>query len=404
MSFVPRIEITGHFADSQALYDYLHGKIGEENPSEAIATLTESLCQGADNDIEKINRIAAWVRNNIRYVAIEHGEYGFRPAAADEVLQKRFGDCKGSANLIRIMLRSAGIDGRLVWIGTCGDVTGSWSENPSISAGNHMVAAAVLPDTTIFIDGTVSFAPAGLIPSSIAGQECMIENGASPLITHVPAQAPGLNRRVLNGTATLTSNPEVLKGDYSCEFTGQERVRLENILSSLTKAKRTGAMEILLGFKRKGIQIFSAVQSESEAPDAQSSVITYTEADQAGVRSLSAGKKYILLKPLRTAEFSKVDLRERKFPISLSRPQTFESNITFEIPENLSLESLPAPVAINSDWFEGSVDFYQSEDGKAVTCKAWLNVKKTDGDAASWNKAVDELETASNTPLIFKTN
>mgnify|MGYP002508109436 CR=1 FL=1 len=65
---------------------------------------------------EMADTITAWVRQNIRYVAVEHGEYAYRPASPESVLSDKYGDCKGMAALIKDMLCHSGIDGRMVWI------------------------------------------------------------------------------------------------------------------------------------------------------------------------------------------------------------------------------------------------------------------------------------------------
>ena len=59
-----------------------------------------------------------WVQDNIRYIAFENGIMGFKPDAAQNVLNKKYGDCKGKANLLKEMLKLAGYDARLTWIGT----------------------------------------------------------------------------------------------------------------------------------------------------------------------------------------------------------------------------------------------------------------------------------------------
>ena len=401
-TFAPRMQISGYFKDTNELYHYLHDKVNDDEQSDRVAQFAKSLCGGMTSDYDKIDTISTWVRNNIRYVAIEHGEYGMKPDDAASVLDKRFGDCKGSANLIKVMLESVGIDGRLVWIGTEGDVTGSWTDKPSLSAGNHMIAAAMLPDTTVFIDGTIANAPKGLIPSSIAGQECLIQNGPTALIARVPDQPSEMNKIVLNGVLSL--GPKGLHGEYKAEFRGQDRMALENTLAGLSAPKRKSALQLIMAFDRKGVTPEDPVATTAGI-NASTTQVSYSENDQAGVRTLASGKTYLQPRPLRAASFPRLDAKDRRSPIDLGRKKNYETHLVCHIPDDYMIETLPERQVINSPWFEGFVEYVLSDDGKSVVCDAGLKCIRTDGrpdEVAQWNEAVKEIEKVSGTPIILQ--
>src|SRR5690606_20483038 len=124
--------------------------------------------------IEKIKAIYYWVQDNIRYVAFEDGLAGFIPDNCQNVYQKLYGDCKGSANLLKEMLILAGFDARLVWIGTR-DIIPLSASIPSIATSNHMIAAVEHNGDWLYLDGTTSFQPIGEYQDQIQGQETMIE-------------------------------------------------------------------------------------------------------------------------------------------------------------------------------------------------------------------------------------
>ena len=186
----PAVLVTGYFDGMPGLYRYLRGYLADEPVDDAVASTAAAATASCADDIERANAIASWVRRNIRYVAIEHGEWAFRPDAGADVLTKRYGDCKGSANLIKAMLKSQGIDGRMVWIGTKGDVPLGWDEAPALCCGNHCIAAAVVADSIIYLDGTVPDCPDGFLPWSIQGQSAIVEDGNSFISATVPRTAP----------------------------------------------------------------------------------------------------------------------------------------------------------------------------------------------------------------------
>ena len=57
----------------------------------------------------------------------------------DYVATKKYGDCKGMANLLTEMLRSVKLDARRCWIGT-NHIAYDYS-TPSLSVDNHMICA-----------------------------------------------------------------------------------------------------------------------------------------------------------------------------------------------------------------------------------------------------------------------
>lgn len=400
-TYTPRIEASGYFKDTDDLYQYFYSKLSCEEPTENVTSLAKSLCEGMSDVQDKIDTIATWVRNNIRYVAIEHGEYGMQPDAAASVLEKRFGDCKGSANLIRMMLRSVGIDGRLVWIGTEGDVTGSWTERPSLAAGNHMIAAAILPDTVIFLDGTTTNAPKGMIPPSIAGQECLIENGDRCIVGYVPQQSPDENKLVLNGE--LSFGPNGLDGKYKAEFCGVERMAIENSLAGMNAPRRKSLLQLILAFDRKGVVSPDPVASTASV-NAPVTTVTYSETDPSALRTLSSGKTYLQMRPLRAVSYPRLDEKNRRGPIDLGRKDKVETHFSCDIPDDYSVEKVPELMKVSSPWFEGFVEYCFDKENNKIICNAVLECVKTTGgveDVSLWNKSLKEIETISSTPVIL---
>ncbi len=59
---------------------------------------------------EKLAALLDFVRRQVRYVAVEVGIGGYRPHTPQEVLERRWGDCKDKAFLLVDLLRDAGIE------------------------------------------------------------------------------------------------------------------------------------------------------------------------------------------------------------------------------------------------------------------------------------------------------
>lgn len=396
----PQILISGYFENIDSLYKFLSEKIEDEN-SEKVDSFAQELCKDLPDDMSKIDAIACWVRNNIRYVAIENGEFGLRPVEAEKVFINRYGDCKGSANLIRMMLRAIGIDGRMVWIGTKGHVPGTWTELVSLAAGNHQIAAAVLPDTTIFIDGTVPFAPNGYIPPNISGQQCLIFNGEKCLVDTVP-EIEGVNLISLNGVFTLTDN--ILEGDLKATYEGAERILVESLITSVSAPKRKSLLQKLLSFGRKSV-LPDNIEVISGQPDSRQTEIKYQEKDSKAVKNLSSGKIYVQFKPFRTFEYDELETKNRNRPLKLSRKKNFETVFTFTLPDGLKISQLPEDTDIKTPWFTGYIHYIFDEGTSSLKCEGSLKCIRNDGDISEipqWNEMIKTVADISNAPVVLE--
>lgn len=401
-AIAPQIVVNGFFDDVNELYKFLIDKIPVEDPSAEVEALAHQLTDTIADERGKAQAIAAWVQNNIRYVAVEHGEYGIRPDAAAQVLAKRYGDCKGSANLIRAMLRAVNIDGRLVWIGTRGDVSANWTDMPSLASGNHMIAAAVLPDTTLFLDGTARFLPAAVPTPGIAGRQCIVENGATCIIDTVPAYKPGANSVNLNASMELREN--VLKGTFEITFSGIDKTALLASLAGVEASKRNAVLKHYLAFERNSATIDSISLNEGE-PNAMSATIKYVESDPAAIRNLSGGKTYVSLRPLRAFGYPTFNVDERKLPISLHYCTEYNSNVSLSVPDGYTLGTLPKNTEIKSPWFSGSI-IYTAE-GNVIVCNAKVSMTSdfvNINEVAEWNDAVRQIQKAASSPVVLIKN
>ena len=123
-------------------------------PHKPIRDFTEKLLKGVNDPYEKLKRIFEFVRDNIRYIAIEIGIGGYQPHFASSVLRNRYGDCKDMITLIIAFASAAGIEVKPVLISTWqnGEVDTSLASQAHF---NHVIALATLPDSSeIWMDAT----------------------------------------------------------------------------------------------------------------------------------------------------------------------------------------------------------------------------------------------------------
>lgn len=396
----PQLIVRGYFDDAQALYRYFRSYLTPDENNEKLDALAADITRRCSTDIQKIDSVAAWVRDNIRYVAVEHGDYGIRPAAASDVLARRYGDCKGSAALIKALLLRAGVDARLVWIGTAGNVDTRWSDVPSLMSGNHQIAAAICGDSIIFIDGTVPKAPAGYLPYTLRGQEAMIENGDSCMLVQVPANSRTPDTDNLQGHFAVNGND--LCGSLSRSFTGSNRLAMANAYYDATDRNRPALLSRMLAYPKKNLTSENP-RFSLESPSAQTCMISADKVNDIGAVRPAGDRMFIDLRPIRHLKLDVIDLKDRQHGLEAFTPVTYTACLTLDIPEGWAVESLPDNAVIDNEWFGGEIEY--TTDASSIVCRASLTPRRTAAgrdDLPDRNNAVKAINRLSQTQIILK--
>ncbi|WP_321436174.1 transglutaminase domain-containing protein [uncultured Bacteroides sp.] len=207
------------FDNLSTLYQWNHGATLQDNSdSTIIRNKLQEIVKDCSTPESKIKAIYAWVQDNIRYIANEYGIMGFKPDDAQNVLQKKYGDCKGMANLLKSLLVTAGFDARLVWIAT-NQI--DFDFTVPLPNSNHMICALKWNNKLYFLDPTVKYMPLGQYPQSIQGRKAMIEDGDNYLIENTPTVSPAQNTDSLSCEYTVTAG--ALSGKAVNSFYGESK-------------------------------------------------------------------------------------------------------------------------------------------------------------------------------------
>ncbi|HWY36340.1 MAG TPA: transglutaminase domain-containing protein, partial [Nitrosopumilaceae archaeon] len=147
------------------------------NETESLKDILTEIKKNEKDSFKVMENIFYWVQDHVRYIAFENGIMGYKPMAAKKVCNMLYGDCKGMANLMKNLLKLAGYDARLTWIGT-NDIPYS-NELPTLAVYNHMICTAFLGGKKYFLDGTEQYIAINDYAERIQGRPVMIENGSS---------------------------------------------------------------------------------------------------------------------------------------------------------------------------------------------------------------------------------
>lgn len=390
---MPCLLVKGMFGSVGDLYSHLRSFLPDYTAvSPEVSELARKVTQGAPDTIAKIDSIAAWVRRNIRYVAIEHGDYAFSPAPPAQVLACRYGDCKGSASLIKGMMRAVGIDGRMVWIGTSGHSDLTWEEHTARSTGNHMIAAAIVGDSIIYVDGTVGHVPAGYIAAGIRGQQALIEDGEGYLLRTVPTPAADESEYRVDITARILGDR--LDGNTCHTMTGDYKALVSQIYDSAPVNRREKYINTIVTRGNANIRTGEIKYNG----DSITAGFDNAEAVQAVGKNL-----YVKLSPVYRVFCSNFDTEKRRSDARFDHFENTTTDIRLELPDGFAVKSLPEPFAIDDEWFDAAIEFTAA--GNSVSCRSRLRMKQTKVPANKvklWNDTFKSILKVAESRIVLE--
>ena len=381
-------------ADQYAWYQQLVNNIG--NDETIIKAKAQEITAGLTNDMDKIKAIFYWMQNNVRYVAFEDGLAGFKPDKANEVIRKKYGDCKGMANATKELLKSLGYDARLVWIGT-NHIAYDYS-TPSLSVDNHMICALKFQGKMYFLDATETYLGFNEYAERIQGRQVLVEDGEKYILTNIPTTTYLQN--LDNESRKLLISGTDLTGTATHEWKGEEK---EYIISELNAVKKDKTEEsfirylsddnkdyLINNFKTSDVNNFDETLTSSYSIDHKNAVSSF-------------GKEYYV-----DLDFNK-EMNSFTFD-TLKRMQDYwfshKTNIVREteltIPQGYSVTSLPPNVAVNNDNYEFTINYTQSP-GKLIYKKSIIikNTKLQKSQFVQWNKDIQKLAASYNEQVVL---
>jgi hypothetical protein len=147
-----------------------------------LESYTRQLIAGKKTDEDKINAIFNFVSQNIRYISVLLGPHTHKPHAANEIFQKRYGDCKDKTVLLLTMLKIAGIEGKPALVPANGKY---FDESiPSLNTFNHVIAVVPFKDKYLWLDATNETAAYNSPPFTFPTKVFLInEDGSYQFVT-----------------------------------------------------------------------------------------------------------------------------------------------------------------------------------------------------------------------------
>ncbi|MET3980176.1 hypothetical protein ABIB62_002483 [Mucilaginibacter sp. UYP25] len=337
------------------------------------------------------------MQDNIRYIAFEDGMAGFKPENADEVLRKKYGDCKGMANLTKALLTASGYDARLCWLGTK-HIAYDY-QTPSLAVDNHMICALNYKAKTYFLDATESYLGFDEYAERIQGRQVLIEDGEKYILSKVPTALSGQNANIQ--TAKLAISGGALAGTVNYVWKGEDKEEILSGINSIKREKTEDAMIRFLSGDNNDYNVTGLALSGTSNPD-KDLVANYAVTTKNGI-SLFSKTYYIDLDNTKEFMNGTIKTDERKQDYWFSHKQNLTHTAELAIPQGYKVASLPAALNLVNANYEFHVQYASTAD--KVTYKKSIIIKNTylpKTSFAQWNADVEQLMKTYNDALTIK--
>jgi hypothetical protein len=226
----------GNFSSWEDLSSFYHTLNANRDvlPAQTVAEI-KNLVKDAKSDQEKVQLIYRWVQGRSRYVSIQLGIGGWQTIDATTVATKGFGDCKALTNFTLAALRQVGITGYAALI-LAGEEAQMKYDFPS-SQFNHVIACAVLPKDTIWLECTSQTTQPNFMGTFTGGRQALLVMPANGKLVKTPAYGPSQNVRKRRTQVNLdeTGNGRL---DVRTLFTGIQQESRRGVLLNYSKEEQ----------------------------------------------------------------------------------------------------------------------------------------------------------------------
>jgi hypothetical protein len=337
------------FADWQAVArwcDEIHR--ASAVPDETVATRAKQLAQGFVTPAEKVQAVAAFVRDEIRYVAVEIDKGRWEPRLAATTLYNRYGDCKDKTALMRALLQALNIPSVPVMANT------GFAVQPALPTPfqfNHCIVGISvehLPELAqvstassqgwLFFDPTDPSRRLGELPTPLQGGSVLLATPAASELYRLPHRAPEDFRRRFRAEAYLNSDGSLTAEIAITDF--KNWAAESRYLRQITPAD-------------KQIEEWRALLSQTVPNLALSNYQTGFRGDSSWVSFQLQGPRYLtqvgalhLLKAdlFHAAEPAALTAKERHHPIWHGPARQIETEVVWHLPTGWKAEAPVAPL------------------------------------------------------------
>ncbi len=388
-------------SDNDALYKWYSGfvkDIDKDIDHSGLREIVDEVTTREMTEEDKVRAIYYWVQKNIKYIAFEDGMGGFIPRKPDEVLAKRYGDCKDKTSILHALLKEAGIPSYYTWVGSR-DIPYSYSQICSPAVDNHMILTYIRDNDYYFLDGTGSYQRMDLPTAFIQGKEVLIGIDEDRFeIRKVPV-IPS-ERNLISDSLILRTEGRNLLGTGHLEIGGLPKIRIQYRLDTEDSKSQKERLE---GIVEKGNNKFVLTDYTLGAHKRfdEELAVDYTFTLDDYIQK--AGDELYLNMNLEKFWLGYKIKEDRTNPVEFESALRFENTYVLELPENSKVTYIPENQAFDHTDFTFEITYEQVENQLIYHHNVSVDRLLLDSqeDFTAWRSFIAALESAYKETIVI---
>lgn len=313
---------------------------------------------------EKVKTIYQYMQNKTRYVFVALGIGGWQPMLAEDVRKKSYGDCKALTNYMRVLLKAAGITSYYSVI--------YMDETPKLfdkdfpkMDGNHVILCVPTEKGNIWLENTSQRIAYNHLGYGTTDRNVIMIKENTAEIVDTPKSISENNKEVLRIKANVSADNK-LSVNSSFSYSGS-MYDMQMFLLSLTPVEQKDAIK----HRYDNLQ-FSQIDLKNLVNDRDNAKINFELDFKADNYSKSLGSDmYFRAIPFMDSDFY-LENTERKLPIEIPFGFTDDYEIEYNIPDSYKFSDVIAPVKIDSEFGNYSIEFVPQDKKLLIKRKFFL--------------------------------
>lgn len=329
-----------------------------------------TLLDGKTDTLDRIRTLYTYLQNNTRYVLITLGIGGFQPTDVKKVIETGYGDCKALSNYMHSLLKFIGIKSYPALVASGTYQIPIFYDFPNFQQFDHVILCVPFRNDTIWLECTNQKIPFGFLGDFTDNRSVLLisENGGK--FAHTKEYNAQDNFRVCNSLIRIDS-------------AGNASLKTETKLSGLQYDDISFLLSSNYEEQKKWLQRYSElpalkINSFSFGEERRSVPCMKIEESSVSKNYCTNSGKYMLLSLNRMnvqKPISKM-LKQRFSDIVIYRSYVYYDTLVYEIPGNMTIESLPPAKNINSAFGEYSYSVSTRNNQIIYTRRLLLNQGK----------------------------
>ncbi len=335
-------------------------------PPTFVAELN-ALVKDCTDDYCKIQKIYTLLQNSTRYFYVGLGIGGWQPAAAADVHQLKYGDCKGLSNYTVSMLNAVGVPASYVLIRAGNENKTQYPDFPN-AYFNHAIACVPMEKDTVWLECTSQTESCGFLSDFTDDRFALLVTREGGKLVKTPKYDETINRT--DKTIDLKINAD---GSASVQseaiFTGTK----EKIPAQLAELSSELKKQYL--YKQLNINDFELKKLELERKKGRLPSVTQRMELEIGNLAGTGGKRLFIPVNL-LSKWTAIPIQDtlRRFAVQADgRGFSENDNIRISLPEGYQVESQPTATILFSPFGTYALSFKLEANTLFVTRKLVLN-------------------------------